>query len=409
MSGTLQTITVSRVPQRIQTFMVQNESFMLVNPDITNAVYIGNDPGSQVVAVPPLGSITLSSVKHDTWISTNGGNYLVSMYLMPNGSNWTPSPAQVAAQINALGLATANNQASQLVNDTVVIGNTGSTVANTGQTATNVANLTTGGNPGGIPILRGTDNFGTATNQNLPANTTVTLISGSNITKPGFEAVFKLNTPIGTGTIPWAVINVNWQDSNTGLQVGAKSYIMGAGNGVGTPITCYLSGPCRGNQIQLTITNRDPAVAMSLTWALNQTAHQYISDRYIQSSALGVPNGLTGGSGNPSKGLLFASQPLILPNGTQTRIIPASNAKAKINVDNGGQANALFIQLLTVSTQTLYDETTSLQSLQRINAAAGAGTSQEIQMPNGPLLINMTNSAATNNIQPSVTIIEMQM
>src|SRR2546423_2412529 len=105
MPGTLQLISVSKTPQRIQTFMVSNDSFMLVNPDIVNNIFIGNDPGSQIIAVPALGSVTLDASKHDIWVSTNGGAFTVNAYLMPNGSNWVPSPAQVAAQINALGLA----------------------------------------------------------------------------------------------------------------------------------------------------------------------------------------------------------------------------------------------------------------------------------------------------------------
>jgi hypothetical protein len=105
MPGTLQLIQVSKTPNRIQSFMVPNEIFMIVNPDIINPIYVGNDPGQQLISVPPLGSMSLSAENHDIWVSTSGGNYVVNAFLMPNGSNWTPSPAQVAAQINALGLA----------------------------------------------------------------------------------------------------------------------------------------------------------------------------------------------------------------------------------------------------------------------------------------------------------------
>src|SRR5689334_11516301 len=196
MPGTLQLIVVDKTPKRIQTFMVSNESFMLVNPDITNNIFIGNDPGNQIIPIPPLGSITLDASKHDVWVSTNGGSFTVQAFLMPNGSNWVPSPAQVAAQINALGLAkdttvatgnTLTNNTNTIlgtpaqdgtvsgVNTTLVFGTnpqlnamsggagraiaTDMLFANKGVT-TEIAALVASGNaagtPGGVPLLRNT-------------------------------------------------------------------------------------------------------------------------------------------------------------------------------------------------------------------------------------------------------------
>lgn len=145
MLGTLQLVAVSRTPTRIQSFMAANEVFMIVNPDIINPIYVGNDIGQQVVAVPPLGSATLGGdSRHDVWVSTNGGNYIVNAYLMPEGSNWTPSPAQTAAQIAALGLAkdttvqTTNNISGQT---NTILGNPSQ---ETGNLATAANQLTTG-------------------------------------------------------------------------------------------------------------------------------------------------------------------------------------------------------------------------------------------------------------------------
>lgn len=142
MPGTLQLIQVGKSPSRIQTMLVQNEIFMLVNPDIINPIYIGNDPGQQLISVPPLGSMTLGADNHDIWVSTNGGNYIVSAYLMPNGSNWTPSPAQVAAQINALGLA----KDTTLQTTNTISGNTNTILGSPAQDSTvgTVATNTTG-------------------------------------------------------------------------------------------------------------------------------------------------------------------------------------------------------------------------------------------------------------------------
>jgi hypothetical protein len=434
MPGTLQLVSVSKTPVKIQTLLVKNDSVMLVNPDVVNNIFIGNDPGSQIIPVPALGSVTLDTKDHDLWVSTNGGNYTVNAFLMPNGSNWVPSPAQVAAQINALGLAkdttvaTGNTLTGNTntilgspaqdatvsgVNTTLVFGTNpklDTTITNTGNTNTSVTNLTTGGNPGGIPVLRGTDNLGVASAQSLTANATTTLIASANLTKPSFEAVVQLNGPAGSGTIPFAVLNILWQDSNTGLQVGQKSYVLPAGNGPANVITYYISGPCRGNQVVLKVSNRDPAITMTMTWAFNQTSHVYTVDRLLQAAyPSNPPIGQSQGAGNPSKGLLFASSPTVGAGAgtTVTRMTAASNAKCKFCLDLGGAPNALNVTITTPSSTPLYDEVAAGEVLYRMNGTTGAGTIQEIQMPNGPLNINMINQGAAA-VNPNVTIAVME-
>jgi hypothetical protein len=429
MPGTLQLVQVSKTPIKIQTLLVQNDSVMLVNPDVTNNIFIGNDPGSQVIPVPALGSVTLDTKKHDLWVSTNGGNFTVNAFLMPNGSNWVPSPAQVAAQINALGLAKETTQQAgntlisgvnttlgtpaqdgtvSGVNTTLVFGTNpklDTTITNTGNTNTSVQGLTVGGTPGGIPVLRGTDNLGTANAQSLTANATTTLIASANLTKPSFEAVFQLNLPAGVGSIPFAVVNVLWQDTNTGLQVAAKNYIITAGNGPSNVLTFYLSGPCRGNQIVLKIANRDPAQTMTLTWAFNQTSHIYTADKLIQTSyAATAPIGNSNPAGNPSKGLIFYSKPTIAASGSTDRLCAAHNMKCNIAIDNGGQANGCAVVLITPSSTALYEETAAGASMMGLVAGAGLRANQLWQFPNGPLTVHIVNQAGTNSITPEISI-----
>jgi len=415
MPGALQAITVGKTPQRIQTWLAPNESFLLVNNDITNQIFIGNDPGVQAIPVPPLGSISLGNSSHDIWISTGGVAITVQGLLFPSGTQWTPSPAQVAAQINALGLAkevtqqsgntllgTSNSNTGTTASNTgTTATNTGTTVTNTGQTATNVANLTTGGNPGGVPVLRGTDNLGNATAQSLTANTTATLLNAVAISKPSFEAVFSLAiTTAAAGTVPFAALLVTWTDSNTGLTVGQKLYEIAAGNGSANPIAVYLSGPCRGNQITLQIRPQDPAQAMTLTWAFNQTSHIYTIDRLTQPVYSGTaPVTYT----NP------AVTTAIGPNANISRLLAASNAKIKINLDNTVQLNSAAIQINTPSgVLALYGEAAAPTSTFKTTAAAGAQSESEWQLPHGAMVLQVFNQGATNTITPNVTITTME-
>lgn len=414
MPGTLQLISVTKTPQRIQTFMVSNTSFMLVNPDIVNNIFIGNDPGSQIIAVPALGSVTLDASKHDIWVSTNGGNFTVNAYLMPNGSNWVPSPAQVAAQINALGLAkdatlqTTNTNTSATATN---VGTVNTTLGVPAQTvdvngvSTNVVGLTTNG----IPPLRGTINLGNATGQTIATGVNATLVNVATINKPGFEAVFSISIPAAAGTVPFAVLQVIWTDSNTGLTVGQKQYIIVSGNGPTNVLTYYLSGPCRGNQVTVKLRNQDPAQTLTVTWAVNQTSHTYLSDRLLQPTyAATAPITFVNPNGNPSKGLLFSSTPTIGPNLNVIRLCACSNAKVKINLDNTVQLNSCAVQINTPSATGLYDEAGAPTSLLKMTAAAGAQAFTEWQMPNGAVTVQIFNQQITNNITPNVTITIME-
>lgn len=412
MPGTLQLIQVGKTPQRIQTILVSNDSFMLVNPDITNNIFIGNDPGNQIIAVPALGSVTLDASKHDIWVSTNGGAYTVNAYLMPNGSNWVPSPAQVAAQINALGLAkdttlqTTNTNTSQTATNTTGVAKDATLVTtntNTSQTATNVSALTTNG----IPPLRGTDNFGSATGQTIATGVNATLVNGNTITKPGFEGVFSISIPAGVGTAPFAVLQLIWQDSATGLQVGLKQYILSSGNGPANVLTYYLSGPCRGNQIILKLRNQDPAQTLTVTWAFNQTSHTYLTDRLLQATyAATPPITFQNPAGNPSKGILVHTQPTIGPNANTPRLTAACNAKCKLAINNSGGLNACSVSFQDPS--NLYDPAAANGSFARFTAGASSVTNNEFQMPNGPVNAVISNDAATNTITPQIAITIME-
>jgi hypothetical protein len=412
MPGILQLIGVTKTPQRIQSFMVTNDTFMLVNPDIVNNIFIGNDPGTQLIAVPALGSVTLNAKDHDLWVSTNGGNFTVNAYLMPGGSNWVPSPAQVAAQINALGLAkettqlTGNTNIAQ-VNTTLGtppqksdVNQVNTTLGVPSQTA-DVTGLTTNG----IPPLRGTVNLGNATAQAMTANTTATLLNAVSVTRPSFECVLQFSYP-GAATVPFGALLLKWTDSNTGLTVGQKNYEIIGGNNVFA--TCYLSGPCRGNQITLQFRPQDPAQAATLTWAFNQTSHIYTIDRLLQPSYVAV-NGFTNPAGDPSKGLLASVTAAIGPNASITRLLAASNAKIKIMLDNTVQANAAAVQINTPSSITaLYSEAGAPTSLFKTTAAIGGQGGGEWQLPNGATTLQIFNTNITNTITPNVTITLME-
>lgn len=396
---------------------------LIVNRDIVNSVLYGDQSiasqnYSSYSVIDPLGSVTVDG-QSDIYAIPLAGTPTVDV--MQGAGDFAPSPALVALQISTLGLAkdatvtgVAKDTSINSVNTTLALGTNpnltaiNSTLGTPAQRA-DVQGLTIGGSPGGIPLLRDTNNLANATNQSLPANQSTVLFSNSVLTQPSFEAVFQLNAPTGAGAIPFAVLKLSWTDGNTGLTVGQKAFVLTAGNGAANALQYYISGPCRGNLLTASIANRDPAQVMTLTYSINMTSHVYLVDRLLQPLYAGTaPFGFQNPAGNPSKGLLFASQPSIPGSASTDRLCAASNAKCILSIDNGGAANGCAVLIQTPTGTPLYDESGAGQTIDGLVAAAGLRAFGEIQMPNGPVNVHMINQAATNTITPSVTITVME-
>jgi hypothetical protein len=400
---------------------VQNTSFMLVNPDITNPIFIGNDPGSQLIAVPPLGSIALSASGHDIWVSTNGGNYTVQAYLLPNGTNWTPSPAQVAAQIGALNLAreTGGNLAATeaaAASTAVSVPALGTTVPQgmlhggqgvTTEIAALVASGQFNGTPGGVPLLRRAVLLGSAAGLNLPANANTVILANTSVPQPSYEAGFSLNLPAGAGTVPFANINFFWIDPASGNVLDNEWFNIPAGNGAANPITTYVSGPARAGTLQIQVNNMDPAQAMTLTWSIYHTGQVFTRDRLLQPfyAAAAAPIGFTNPAGIPAAGLLAAMAPVLGPLATTSRLVAAWNGITKLGIDNSAQANAVKVSLQDpANTFSSLAGTTLFTQV----VAAAATSYFEITFPNGPLLLSERNQGASGNISPTVTLTKQE-
>lgn len=431
MPGTYQQIVVSKMAQRIQSFMAQSDSFLLVNPDITNSIYIGNDQGNQIIPVPPLGSITIGGSKHDTWISTNGGSFTVTAYLLPNGTQWTPSPAQVAQQINALGLATSANQGTQITHEANTENNTGNTNlflggnaagalisapglslskdmlhANTGVTTEIAAMIATGssaGSPGGAPILRKTDSLNFGSSATLTPGLGVILVNNVAVNQPGYEMLLNLWTNSGTQpTTPFATVIVNWFDASSGFSIEADIFVIACGQNSANSLLAYLSGPCKGDILNVQIINLDGAQNMQLSYAINANSHIYTWNRILQPTYASLaPNGFTNPNGTPAAGLLGIAGPSIAAGAISTRLLATWNGKAKLNFDAAGQSNTYLVTLQDPA--SLYSGTASGNFFVFNSSPAGSSFYGDVQMPNGPVLLTVKNTGAAAGA-PTVSV-----
>lgn len=85
---------------------------LVINRDITTALYIGDDNSvvnkggtGQIDIIDPLGVIQYDGKTTKYAVAAPGGNNPITIDCVKGANSWQPSPAQTAAQINALGLA----------------------------------------------------------------------------------------------------------------------------------------------------------------------------------------------------------------------------------------------------------------------------------------------------------------
>lgn len=259
---------------------------------------------------------------------------------------------------------------------------------------------------GGVPLLRATANLGFAISASIAAAGNLLVTQFSPVTQPGYEGFFQVFLPAASGTVPFCQVDLIWIDAVLNAIIDTETFFITSGNGSANSQLCYIAGPARGDQLSTRVTNLDPAVAVTLTATINQTSHTYSHDRLLQPSYAGTaPVGFTNPAGNPAAGVLVSTSPPIGPNGTVSRLIASWNGRATLSVDDGAQANGLNVILADPG--TLYS-TISGMEFAFIPVAAGARAFAEVQMPNGPVLMNMVNIAGVNTITPKVSLLKRE-
>jgi hypothetical protein len=420
-------VSVGSGPVATQLVAAGDGPTLVTNPG-PNSVYVGDtdsiraSDGYGVVPLASSGYINVDGVSDLYGITMPG--QIQSVNLISGGlSYFSPSPpvdtsalATAANQVtgnnaintvnNTLGTPAQNNSVQQLG------GAAGRSVAQDMLTANNavtreiaalLATGTTGGSPGGMPMLRFTNGLGNGTNLTIAGAATVNPITNAAVNQPGYEMMIQASLPAAAGTIPFANIILTFSDAATGLIVRTTPYTIALGNGPANVITNYINGPCYGNRVSLQITNLDPAQTMTYTYVLNLTSHVHLTDNIIQPvypATAPVTFGQPGGT--PALGLLCITHPSIGPSATIDRLLAPYSGKVFLVVDDTGLANGVNVSIVD-PTGSLYSNLAA-QGGAILNVPAGGESSAEIALPRGPMLLRMHNVAATNTITPFIII-----
>lgn len=430
MTTGLSPVTYGSVPAGVTGFVIIPRGVGTVNVyngDITNVLLLSKNPSpsaSNSLPVQPLTNATVDATDNQ-WYGAGSGAAVANV-TVSSASQLSPSPAQIAQQINALGLAkdttlqiTNTNTSATATNTTGVSKDTsvqtlggvaGRSIAtdmlnaNKGVTTELAALVATGsaaGAPGGVPLLRGTKALNSGTASIAGAGNSI-LVNNVVLTQPGFEATFIANLPAAAGTIPFVQIQFQWVDNATSSVMETKNYFVTAGNGPSATVTTYINGPCYANKLLVTAFNLDPAQTLTLGFIVNQTADIYEHDHELQAGYPSAnPITFANPNGFPSAGILAQSNPSIGPNGSIQRLMASFKGQAIINVDNGGQANIARVAL--EDPNNIYGGGVNFPQFND-TIAAGARAHFPVYLPGGPLLLHMFNTQATNTITLGVTV-----
>lgn len=279
---------------------------LIVNRDIVNELLIGpgpeifgNNPNS-IDIIDPLGSQVFNG-KEEVWgILPPGVNGFIQVGIKPNSSYWAPSPAQVAAQINALGLM--KDSTGQAINNTT-------------------GNLPVSMSTTGIPLLNFRNSF-TIPAQNVASLATITL-GPFGFNQPGYDIAFLAVSANNAANFPFFAWEMIWTDSSTGVVVAQEFWSLGLGN-VGSPILYLGNGPCEADQLTITIFNPSNFNAQFSSITLSQASrvfgqrHHWTSGQNLN---FGVP-GFTAANYNPTGNIIVSTAPSIGAGSSANRILP---------------------------------------------------------------------------------------
>jgi hypothetical protein len=284
----------------------------IANQDLTQTVTLARrnnftQGGSNTLSIPPLGSVTVDASK-TIWGLAPAGT--LPLIILPGGGQWAPSPAQVAASINALGLAKDSS----------------------------VNNLPSGIAATGVPLLSNATQVANDTSGHvIAAGATLTLGPYTNFTQHSYAA-FLAFTAAASSTFPFYTVTTLWTDTtgNQIMHVDSFWTIAALASGLWT----VGLGPISGQSLQIIITNND-TVAVTLTALyLSQNSRVLTGDQWSNAwngaSMPAVPGFSVGAATrSPANRLLIARTGSLAASATSgSYILPLWST--------GGQLHLLF-------------------------------------------------------------------
>lgn len=317
---------------------------LIINRDLTNILLVGRDKalgrqgqvaGSDLSLIDPLGSMAVDGTEtlFGQGVQATG---TISIDVKQGATNWAPSPAQVAAQINALGLAkdtTVNNVHTDLSLGTnqFLSGASASAMAGAGSTTAKDISTT------GAPLLNLKTVLAQQTSFTSIAASGSLTISNLVISQISYELSIVAETSAAAQTP--VIVQLKWIDSTTTFVVAQQEFSFFAGS-VASPHTIEGHGPSAADRLTIVIINGSTANSVSVEYVVTQASRPYLKHLWKTVAAFGtLPSipGLTMAPGDPNAGILIDTEDILAASALVKYVLPLYTGDVTWNArDNGG-------------------------------------------------------------------------
>lgn len=375
-------------------------SFMLINLDLTNNVYIDDNMGvnpqnPSTASIPPLGSLSFSAPDEGERSLVIYGktltNQTANIQVVLKGNQWAPSPAQVAAQINALGLM--KDTTGVTINGT--LGVPAQTVDVTTTLPANVAVT-------GVPLLSKATLVKNQGSHVIGANVTFNLGPFS-INQIGYDIGLTLQANAAS-LFPFMSIVLQWTDSTTGFLVEEQKWVLAGGNAIQQ---LYIGhGPTCGDTLNIAFHNQDTVNSQTFTMGISQTSRVYQRHDWRQETQNQVPNFVLPNM-DQSANWLCQTAPNVNAAGAQVRILPLYAGRVHLWATSG----LPFDVVVTAVDGDINAAPAGIQIWENKIAAAGGGImTDSFDLPRCSCTIQLINNGGVaTQIGANVIISEQQL
>jgi hypothetical protein len=346
---------------------------IIVNRDLVNTVILTNAPSAYNISGSVLDPLTFVQFSGEVDVYGIATGSVVVVDVMPQIENWSPSPAQSAASIAALGLATLAQQVTQ---QTAIPGNIATT---------------------GVPGLVMSTMLLNQASTNIAAGGTFTS-SVLTFNQLGYNILLSLiDNAAGTASAVCSV-TVTWIDSTTGLVLYTDLWHICPGASGSTAHLVGGVGPTKGNQVQISIKNNDSVqVAFTLKFLVN--SRTYGKDDWRSQNPFPGFQGQTNPNSDVNAQTLFDVSPSINNATTITRICPL-------------YAGAVTMQfhstpIARYQVNTLDPNVLAYGVCASCDTAAGVNTVVQATLPQAQCVVSIQNLGATGTCQMEITTVDI--
>lgn len=311
---------------------------LLANLDLLTVIRFSElpqvDAGSD--QIPPLGTIVIDGDR-DVWAATLAGT--AQLQVTKRATQWTASPAQIAAQIALSGVP--------LLSKSTLSTNTGATSIGGGGTQQQIGPLAMG--------------------------------------QTGYEIFVSVTATSGLAQ-PFLSVLMQWSDSATGLLVAEEQWWLAGAFPSAQQYTG--TGPTKGDTLLITVTNDAPS-GMTYDIALAQNSRAYARDDWRQITNNAVPNNTAGNTDAPGN-FLFEASPNVAAGNTLMRIVPLYAGRVTLHADSTQPFD------ITIGTN---DQTPGIINVNfyegHVTAAGGGFLNDQLDLPRSVCGINLTNNGGS--------------